>query len=117
MISFPCAPIPPLVYRTPAVCEIYPPSLHDALPIFGALAILQHAAQRARLGQGIVDRFADREVAEVAEQKLDRPGMFAATQALGQDRKSTRLNSSHVKISYAVSRLYKELHLPGSRYD
>src|SRR5690606_40815004 len=25
-----------------------------------------------------------------------------ATQARGQDRKSTRLNSSHVKISYAV---------------
>src|SRR5690606_41989759 len=30
------------------------------------------------------------------------PGVGATTVALGLDRKSTRLNSSHVKISYAV---------------
>src|ERR1039458_1141150 len=35
------------------------------------------------------------------------PGLF------GQDRKSTRLNSSHLGISYAVFCLKKKKHLPG----
>src|SRR5690554_7401760 len=32
-----------------------------------------------------------------------------------QDRKSTRLNSSHVRISYAVFRLKKKMSAPGGR--
>src|SRR5690606_40265513 len=34
-----------------------------------------------------------------------------------RDRKSTRLNSSHVKISYAVSRLKKKTRLETLRHD
>src|SRR5690606_41940147 len=37
-----------------------------------------------------------------------RPGQAAAAAAGGADRKSTRLNSSHVKISYAVFCLKKK---------
>src|SRR5690554_7628728 len=35
-------------------------------------------------------------------QQMDGPPLQAAFGADGQDRKSTRLNSSHVRISYAV---------------
>src|SRR5579863_10642794 len=63
----------------PATTEIYTLSLHDALPIFGA--------------------------------KTGRDGIHGATMASAEfddqteskrDRKSTRLNSSHPSISYAV---------------
>src|SRR5690554_7286798 len=37
-----------------------------------------------------------------------RPGEMARQPLLGQDRKSTRLNSSHVRISYAVFCLKKK---------
>src|SRR5690606_40768869 len=40
--------------------------------------------------------------------RLARSGKFDAVLALGADRKSTRLNSSHVKISYAVFCLKKK---------
>src|SRR5690606_5363043 len=43
-------------------------------------------------------------VAVVGEDPLDRDAL------LGEDRKSTRLNSSHVKISYAVS-CWQEKHV------
>src|SRR5690606_41586648 len=97
----------------PAPSEIYPLSLHDALPIWlsgrssfrgrGArgggssgrrgrrgsflvfvLSVLSHSAVLFE-GAGVLNAHA-----------LDR------TMELFLDRKSTRLNSSHVKISYAV---------------
>src|SRR5690606_39314457 len=37
-----------------------------------------------------------------ADKERDKPGAGSDLQAALQDRKSTRLNSSHVKISYAV---------------
>src|SRR3712207_9457753 len=52
-----------------------------------------------RLGVGVADRLVDhqrrREVADVGRVELD-------AERLGRDRKSTRLNSSHANISYAV---------------
>src|SRR5215813_3084144 len=65
-------------FNDPATTEIYTLSLHDALPIFG------------------------------------RSGAFAfrwperASHRPAEDRKSTRLNSSHVRISYAVFCLKKK---------
>src|SRR5690606_41568093 len=54
---------------------------------------------------GIASGFATEEAAGIGRRK--RP---AVAQALGQvDRKSTRLNSSHVKISYAVFCLKKKI--------
>src|SRR5690606_3311761 len=48
-------------------------------------------------------RIAQPQVAVVAEDILDRLGLEAELElGLDLDRKSTRLNSSHVKISYAV---------------
>src|SRR5690554_7137261 len=78
-------------FNDTATTEIYTLSLHDALPIFDSprrfLAELSPMTQRT------------------ASMMLDLP------QPLGhgrEDRKSTRLNSSHVRISYAVFCLKKK---------
>src|SRR3712207_9454151 len=56
-------------------------------------------------GGGLLGGGAGREVDEVGErrglQRPDHPALHARPQQLG-DRKSTRLNSSHANISYAV---------------
>src|SRR5690606_41013667 len=98
-----------------AITELYPLSLHDALPISAALRHLHHLQPRfqlldihLQLGFGGHHRF---------ELFLSRRERRAAsvkdlTQMVGgflfRDRKSTRLNSSHVKISYAVFCLKKK---------
>src|SRR2546422_10062027 len=73
-------------FNDTATTEIYTLSLHDALPIFGCCANSSN-------------------------------GMRAATtwcsSVLARDRKSTRLNSSHGYISYAVFCLQKNRCPPG----
>src|ERR1039458_220892 len=66
-------------FNDPATTEIYPLSLHDALPICWSVEVT----------------FADH--AEAIHMEV--PG---EPLQVGQDRKSTRLNSSHLGISYAV---------------
>src|SRR5256885_10798807 len=73
-------------FNDTATTEIYTLSLHDALPIFGPAA--------GHSGNG-------RRHASV------RPARGRAG-AAHQDRKSTRLNSSHLVISYAVFCLKKK---------
>src|SRR5207247_11091783 len=68
-------------FNDTATTEIYTLSLHDALPILRAL----RGHRRDRLG--------------------DRRGRLLSS---GRDRKSTRLNSSHEWISYAVFCLKKK---------
>src|SRR5258707_2506120 len=80
-------------FNDTATTEIYTLSLHDALPISLHLSIdpLQQFGDSQVLGVDSVDR---------------REG----------DRKSTRLNSSHANISYAVFCLKKKtLWLPGQQ--
>src|SRR5699024_11887623 len=75
-----------------APTEIYTLSLHDALPIFGGVGgEIMHGYYYHRPG--------DYERIE----KLPHAVAYAA-----RDRKSTRLNSSHVSISYAVFCLKKK---------
>src|SRR5699024_11755451 len=87
-----------LSYIYPSSTSIYTLSLHDALPISaeGIDFMEYYGRQMIRLGQG-------REI-------NDRPGENNTFfyQPLGPDRKSTRLNSSHVSISYAVFCLKKK---------
>src|SRR5437868_9771554 len=83
------------LFNDPPPTEIYTLSLHDALPIFEA---------------GIrVDLPAD-----LRQQLLNSATQAVRTKLLSrappQDRKSTRLNSSHVSISYAVFCLKKKKH-------
>src|SRR5205085_11999456 len=86
-------------FNDTATSEIYTLSLHDALPIFLEVrGIDVAAAQRAR---------------QIAQDALvergDRGGVADA--AAVRDRKSTRLNSSHSQISYAVFCLKKKKHI------
>src|SRR5436309_14712762 len=84
--------------------EIYTLSLHDALPIFLARLPreLPHEASLHLASLLRIDVVAESAVAASPAERL-----AAAEEAL-RDRKSTRLNSSHVKISYAVFCLKKK---------
>src|SRR3712207_8959352 len=81
-------------FNDTATTEIYTLSLHDALPISARVLPLgqQRVVQRCRGGQR-------------RQHARDLPGV-----GLGrlQDRKSTRLNSSHATNSYAVFCLKKK---------
>src|SRR5437868_14051657 len=74
-------------FNDTATTEIYTLSLHDALPIF-SIVVNRHVRQH-RQGRGA------------------RSG-HRQDHVQGADRKSTRLNSSHVSISYAVFCLKKK---------
>src|SRR5690606_41921066 len=94
---------------------IYTLSLHDALPI------LDYTGDGLNAGSKVVFAAVGRKKRELAKElppalalprpfnkvKLALPGIVVAegadfTSYENEDRKSTRLNSSHVKISYAV---------------
>src|SRR5438477_10914759 len=77
-----------IFFNYPAPTEIYPLSLHDALPIF------LYAAAGLRLSQ--------------ARSAVSPPCVRSAAAARTRDRKSTRLNSSHMSNSYAVFCLKKK---------
>src|SRR6266576_5993005 len=70
-------------FKNPATTEIYTLSLHDALPI---------SAHQA----------------DFWDLHYDPDGEVLVTAGATEDRKSTRLNSSHVEISYAVFCLKKK---------
>src|SRR5690554_8046603 len=71
-----------------ATTEIYTLSLHDALPISQDRRRLRLLRRPPELPRG--------------------PGAHLHRALAGADRKSTRLNSSHVRISYAVFCLKKK---------
>src|SRR3712207_9363788 len=82
-------------FNDTATTEIYTLSLHDALPIFTPrptrrLAFTERSIQRSGYGLTLITSSRKR----MAERTIDR--------------KSTRLNSSHANISYAVFCLKKK---------
>src|SRR5699024_12526117 len=81
---------------------IFSLSLHDALPISLDLAV----ALRAIGGKPV--HHLDDPVGDLAELCLAKAAGGARRAAETEDRKSTRLNSSHVSISYAVFCLIKK---------
>src|SRR5690606_41430501 len=89
-------------------------SLRDALPISRFALRGPRRAQRAR-ARRLKGRMSG-SVEPVSGQRIDRWLWFArflksrtlAAALVASDRKSTRLNSSHVKISYAVFCLKKK---------
>src|SRR2546421_10041987 len=78
-------------FNDTATTEIYTLSLHDALPI-------------SRLRRPLMLKGIDHLVVAIPDLDLARKSYAA----LGLDRKSTRLNSSHDQISYAVFCLKKK---------
>src|SRR5207302_10833039 len=85
-----------LFFTDPATTEIYTLSLHDALRSLCLRAGPRVDAHRDRAPEQAFDR---------ARRGRARP-LRDATEG---DRKSTRLNSSHVKSSYAVFCLKKKM--------
>src|SRR5690348_18063263 len=75
-------------FNATATTEIYTLSLHDALPIFAHRAVIKPSAS-----------------ARVRSESRNAPRTADVTV---RDRKSTRLNSSHPSISYAVFCLKKK---------
>src|SRR5690606_41897385 len=98
-----------LLFLCPSLTSTHPLSLHDALPICIAQRILliQESRIRSRLyiipGTPFVHDQSDAlsRVITVHDRCMVLDQSF-------QDRKSTRLNSSHVKTSYAVFCLKKK---------
>src|SRR3989475_2566721 len=84
-------------FNDTATTEIYTLSLHDALPI--SLAVFHAQRTALDLGNGVENLAAQRAGEAIAD------GRAAIAD---QDRKSTRLNSSHSQISYAVFCLKKK---------
>src|SRR5438094_9171086 len=103
MYRIPCRAIHPCIcftslphfffFNDTPTTEIYTLSLHDALPIFGD-RLTPHQRRAAA-------------AAERANEKL----------YIAEDRKSTRLNSSHRTISYAVFCLKKKNISPNNKYS
>src|SRR3712207_9542188 len=87
-------------FNDTATTEIYTLSLHDALPIWPVKThILRHFVKHIERGDARCIREAGKH--QVVAHSVNQP-----RNAL--DRKSTRLNSSHANISYAVFCLKKK---------
>src|SRR5690606_41734802 len=103
-------------YSAAATAELYTLSLHDALPIYAPGAARGEPVPRAGVPERGADAAADpgghrraRGIGGAGQGQGLRPGDGAGRPGdPGEDRKSTRLNSSHVKISYAVFCLKKK---------
>src|SRR5207249_11242510 len=80
-------------FNDTATTEIYTLSLHDALPILEV-----HGRHKCRVRRAFQPRLGRR----------TRRRAHCDRRRLRRDRKSTRLNSSHVSISYAVFCLKKK---------
>src|SRR5690606_41578290 len=102
-------------FTATATTAIYPLSLHDALPISVAAdrrrTLRHHLRRRAeehrsgRARHRDRSRGPDRARAQADAWRLrlqDHGRVRLDVEYAAEDRKSTRLNSSHVKISYAV---------------
>src|SRR5687768_18176263 len=91
-------------FNDPATTEIYTLSLHDALPILGTPALNLDPHTGAGTPAGRVDAHSGTSVVPASAQA----GTSAIDVGVHADRKSTRLNSSHGYISYAVFCLKKK---------
>src|SRR2546421_9256734 len=95
-------------FNDTATTEIYTLSLHDALPICQCItSSTKTSAERTRLKRAVL---VGGHLARLAIPKDCEPG----GNGVRTDRKSTRLNSSHDQISYAVFCLKKKTYR--SRY-
>src|SRR5262245_62319858 len=95
-------------YDAPATPENYPLSLHDALPISRSAG--EGITGTTQSGLGFFEQRVADHPDDVAA-RLDLAQRYLETgkaRSAIEDRKSTRLNSSHLGISYAVFCLKKK---------
>src|SRR5699024_11237475 len=99
----------PSRYTDPSTTQIYTLSLHDALPIspvgpqplVGAVQVCQSQQRRSLRVRRVAQ-------CSVGGHQSGSQGRLPGDLDHRVDRKSTRLNSSHVSISYAVFCLKKK---------
>src|SRR2546430_9322474 len=91
-------------FNDTATTEIYTLSLHDALPIF-------HSPKIERIEVTAIGDV-NRAKLYYLRGKVGKRARVRAKRGVALDRKSTRLNSSHSQISYAVFCLKKKKHPP-----
>src|SRR3712207_8075072 len=94
-------------FNDTATTEIYTLSLHDALPILAhpvrpGTAPCRDASRRRRCGNR------EGRGCPLGSGEAGTGGRLRGTKCSDPDRKSTRLNSSHANISYAVFCLKKK---------
>src|SRR3712207_7870118 len=87
-------------FNDTATTEIYTLSLHDALPIYTVLQAQDEQGNTVTIRREIDDE------GNVVDRVYDSQGNLMDERVV--DRKSTRLNSSHANISYAVFCLKKK---------
>src|SRR5207253_9529999 len=90
----------------PAYTALYPLSLHDALPIYPRQHV-EAGVEHEPIADPAVDAHPVRHLVADDRDAGERPGRRRRG-VVPEDRKSTRLNSSHVAISYAVFCLKKK---------
>src|SRR5207249_8235085 len=98
------------VRNAPSTTESYTLSLHDALPIYlwvRATFCVESLAPLLKVLGTSNQRFASNLFMRFFNESVKLLRYFHSTRARHKDRKSTRLNSSHVSISYAVFCLKK----------
>src|SRR5947207_9190736 len=96
-----CSSFISFFFNATATTEIYTLSLHDALPI----------SRRRAAGAEVDERALRRRLSGGDDQRCERSRRARGLQSpVRSDRKSTRLNSSHTVISYAVFCLKKKKH-------
>src|SRR5690606_41288112 len=106
-----------LSYYAPSTTDTYTLSLHDALPILLTYSLIHGIILQFRIryhdGQIIMGRSEFPRFIIIYIQLQEYPSIGHIDPIflhflMFRDRKSTRLNSSHVKISYAVFCLKKK---------
>src|SRR5947209_10852979 len=90
-------------FTDPATTEIYTLSLHDALPILPFIERLSAEGLPVNLA---ISLHAPDDALRSSMIPVNRK--YPIARLTGKDRKSTRLNSSHANISYAVFCLKKK---------
>src|SRR5690606_39980324 len=104
--------LPSLLFNRAPTTDIYPLSLHVALPIYlgvnGGTKTARYALSLSYLNQKGMFQSSDQFDYETNLRQQRYLINSSIDVEVTKDRKSTRLNSSHVKISYAVFCLKKK---------
>src|SRR3712207_6922744 len=104
-------------FNDTATTEIYTLSLHDALPIFPEQALHREEHEVEEGGESCGDQGGGEHAPNLVGPCADFVELRVPQQSAGGDRKSTRLNSSHANISYAVFCLKKKYTQHQSSYQ
>src|SRR3712207_7824460 len=95
-------------FNDTATTEIYTLSLHDALPIcLAARPCLKRRGGGSRAAPSVMGAYPEYDSLEYRSRTSVCVYATSANEGRLKDRKSTRLNSSHANISYAVFCLKK----------